>query len=358
MTIPVVLQQFILLLNSLVDRIWIAHIPDIGELAFTASGICVPIIYIAFALAELVSRGIVPQVGWLLGGDKQGEAEHTLGSFFFLDILIALLICIVFETFTDGMVSLFGGDDSTSPLAIIYLRIATPGYALSIIASGLTAFLLAEGRSRLASTILGVGIGLNLLLDPLFIFGFKWGVAGAAWATTISELASAGLALYFIVENRGLRLRRRNLRLSWKHLSPCLALGATPMLLVLAETLQLGVYNRVLLQIGGDMAIGAMALAVMLNDFFYFPVYGMAFGSQPITSYNLGAGQPERVHSTLRILLAATLAWSLAVWLVMMIFSAPISGLVLGSGELSAYTAPLVKLSFTAPSAPWVRTYI
>ncbi len=130
MTIPVVLQQFILLLNSLVDRIWIAHIPDIGELAFTASGICVPIIYIAFALAELVSRGIVPQVGWLLGGDKQGEAEHTLGSFFFLDILIALLICIVFETFTDGLVSLFGGDDSTSPLAIIYLRIATPGYAL------------------------------------------------------------------------------------------------------------------------------------------------------------------------------------------------------------------------------------
>ena len=96
----------------------------------------------------------------------------------------------------------------------------------------------------------------------------------------------------------------------------------------------------------------------MLNDFFYFPVYGMAFGSQPITSYNLGAGQPERVHSTLRILLAATLAWSLAVWLVMMIFSAPITGLVLGSGELSAYTAPLVKLSFTAPSAPWVRTYI
>ena len=87
-------------------------------------------------------------------------------------------------------------------------------------------------------------------------------------------------------------------------------------------------------------------------------VYGMAFGSQPITSYNLGAGQPERVHSTLRILLAATLAWSLAVWLVMMIFSAPITGLVLGSGELSAYTAPLVKLSFTAPSAPWVRTYI
>ena len=346
MTIPVVLQQFVLLLNSLVDRIWIAHIPDVGELAFTASGICVPIIYIAFALAELVSRGIVPRVGWMLGSGKQGDAEHTLGAFFALDILLALLICIVFETFTGGLVSLFGGDESTSPLAILYLRISTPGYALNLIASGLTAFLLAEGRSRLASTILGVGIGLNLLLDPLFIFGFKWGVAGAAWATTISELTSAGLALYYIAANHGLRLRRRNLRLSWKQLSPCLALGVTPMVLVLAETLQLGVYNRVLLQLGGDMAIGAMALAVMLNDFFYFPVYGMAFGAQPITSYNLGAGQPERVHSSLGLLLVATLVWSLAVWMVMMFFSAPISSLVLGSGELSAYTAPLVRLSF------------
>ena len=124
MTLPVVLQQFVLLLNSLVDRIWIAHIPDTGELAFTASGICVPIIYIVFAISELVSTGIVPRVGWLLGAGNRDKAESTLGNFILLDIVLALLVCLVLESFSYGLVSLFGGDELTSPLAVTYLRIS------------------------------------------------------------------------------------------------------------------------------------------------------------------------------------------------------------------------------------------
>lgn len=346
MTFPVVLQQFILLLNSLVDRIWIAHIPDIGELAFTASGICVPIIYIVFAITELVGTGIVPRVGWLLGQGDQNEAERTLGAFVLLDIILASFIFIVFEAFTPQLVKLFGGDELTSPLAITYLRIAAPGYALNIVASGLTPFLLAEGRSKLASSILGAGIGINMLLDPILIFGFDLGITGAALATTISGLTSTALAIGCILGNRDLHLQRSNMKLSWKLMRPCLAIGVTPMTLVLAETIQLGVYNHMLLRMGGDMTIGAMTLVVMLFDFFYFPVYGMAYGSQPITSYNLGSGHSERVFANIRILLGSTLVWSLVVWLVMVFLTTPVVSLVLGGGQLASYTAPLVRLSF------------
>ena len=346
MTIPVVLQQFILLLNSFVDRIWIAHIPDVGEQAFTASGICVPVIYIIFALSELVSTGIVPRVGWLLGRGDRPEAERTLGSFVALDLGLALCVCLIIELFTGPLVSLFGGDATTSPLAVAYLRFATPGYALTIITSGLAPFLLADGRSRLASTILATGIGLNLLLDPLFIFGFGWGIIGAAWATTISGFTSAALVLACTCRNRELRLQRSNLHLSWRLMRPCLALGLTPMVLVLAETMQLGVYNHVLLRIGGDMAIGAITMVVMLSDFFYFPVYGMAFGSQPVTSYNYGSGLADRVSANVRLLLKATLVWSLLVWVVMVFFTAPVVRLVLGSGALADFAVPLVRLAF------------
>ena len=346
MTIPVVLQQFILLLNSLVDRIWIAHIPDVGELAFTASGICVPIIYIIFALSELVGTGIAPRVGWLLGNGNRAEAERTLGAFVIFDILLALFVCLAIETFIHELIAGFGGDAATSPLATTYLCIATPGYALNIVAAGLAPFLLAQGHSRLAATILGTGIGLNLLLDPLFIFAFGWGIAGAAWATTLSGFASVALAVGFTYRNHELRLRRSNLHLSWRLMRPCLALGLTPMALVMAETVQLGVYNRLLLHLGGDMAIGAIALVVVLYDFFYFPIYGMAYGAQPITSYNLGAGQPERALTNVQMLMKSTLVWSLVVWVLMVFFTAPIVSLVLGNVPLSAFAAPLVRLSF------------
>ena len=346
MTIPVVLQQFILLLNSLVDRIWIAHIPEVGEQAFTASGICVPVIYIIFALSELVGTGIVPRVSWLLGSGNRTEAERTLGNFALLDVALAFFVCLIIEMFSEPLVTLFGGDVITSPLAVSYLRIATPGYAMTIVTSGLAPFLLADGRSRLASAILGSGIALNLLLDPLFIFGFGWGIAGAAWATTISGFISAALVIVFTLRNSELRLRRNDLCLSWRRMRPCLALGLTPMVLVLAETLQLGVYNRVLFKLGGDMAIGAITMVVMLYDFFYFPVYGMAFGSQPITSYNYGSGLTERVFANVRLLLKATLAWSLIVWVLMEFVTAPVVNLVLGNVPLAAFAVPLVRLSF------------
>jgi len=348
MALPVVLQQLLMLLNLVVDRMWIAHIPEVGQLAFTASGICVPIIYMVLSLAELVGTGISPRVGWLLGEGRQREAEQTLGAMLALDLLVAIAAGAAIESFCPSLISIFGGSEQTAPLAETYLRISTPGNVLSIISTGLAPFLLVQGYAKRAAIVLGTGIVLNMVLDPVLIFLAGWGIAGAAWATTIAEATAALLAVSMICRGSGLKLRLSTLRPDWRMVAPCLALGVTPMAMMLAETLQMGVCNQVLFRLSGDAGVGAMALVIMLHDFLYFPVYGMAYGVQPVTSYNLGARKPQRTRQNVRLLIRSTLLWSAAVWAVMMLLTEPVVRLVIGDGPMLAYAVPMVRLSFVA----------
>ena len=346
MAVPVMLQQMLVWLDNVIDRIWIAHIPDIGQLAFTASAVCAPIVFMIIALSELVGTGIAPQVGYHLGQGNRQRAEQTLGSLFLFDMLLAVLVCGVIEWQCSPLVRLFGGSDQTAALSELYLLISTPGNALCIVSGGLAPFLLAQGRSTEAGIVLGSGIVLNMLLDPLLIFGFNMGLAGAAWATTIAETAAAVFAIACLMRRGDIKLRRVNIRLKWRLIVPCLALGVTPMVMMLAETLQMGVYNRTLYTMVGDVGVGTMALVIMLFNFIYFPFYGMAFGVQSITSYNLGANRLDRVRENVRLLMKATLTWSVVVWLLMMLFTKPVVQLVIGDGAMTDYAVPMVRLSF------------
>ena len=346
MAVPVILQQLLIWLDNVIDRIWIAHIPDIGQLAFTASAVCVPIIYMIMALAELTGTGIAPQVGYHLGQGNRQRAEQTLGSFFLFNMLLAVVVCVVIEWQCTPLIRLFGGSDQTEALSEIYLRISTPGNALCILSGGLAPFLLAQGRSKEAGIVIGSGIVLNMLLDPLLIFGFDMGLAGAAWATTIAETFAALLAIAYLRRPGDIQLRLQHLRLRWDLIAPCLALGVTPMVMMLAETVQMGVYNRTLYAMVGDVGVGTMALVIMLYNFFYFPFYGMAFGVQSVTSYNLGANRWDRVRENIRMLMKVSLVWSLAVWLLMMLCTKPIVQLTIGDGTMTDYAVPMVRLSF------------
>lgn len=348
MAVPVILQQLLIWLDNVIDRIWIAHIPDIGQLAFTASAVCVPIVYMIMALAELTGTGIAPQVGYHLGQGNRHRAEQTLGSFFLFNMLLAAVVCAVIEWQCNPLIRLFGGSDQTEALSELYLRISTPGNALCILSGGLAPFLLAQGRSKEAGFVIGSGIVLNMLLDPLLIFAFDMGLAGAAWATTIAETFAALLAIAYLRRPGDIQLRLRHLRLRWDLIAPCLALGVTPMVMMLAETVQMGVYNRTLYAMVGDVGVGTMALVIMLYNFFRFPFYGMAFGVQSVTSYNLGANRWDRVRENVKMLMKVTLVWSLAVWLLMMLCTKPIVQLTIGDGTMTDYAVPMVRLSFVA----------
>lgn len=346
MTMPVVLQQLLLLLNNVIDRIWIAHIPDVGQLAFTASGVCVPIIYGIMALAELTGAGISSHIGLLLGKGCQERAERTLGSMLAFSLLLALVTLLLVEVFCPDLVHLFGGSPQTAAMAECYLRISTPGNVLCIVSSMLAAFLLVQGHSTEAALVLATGIVLNMVFDPIFIFLFGWGIAGAAWATAVAETTSAVMAIVLLGRVGNLRPRLNLLRLEWRYIIPCLALGASPMVMLLAETVQMGVYNQTLYRLAGEWGVGTMALVIMVHDFLYFPVYGMAFGSQPVTSYNMGAGKWQRVRANVRLLLVSTFVWSMMVWLVMLFLTEPVVRMVIGNGPMVDYAVPMVRLSF------------
>ena len=332
--------------DNVIDRIWIGHIPDIGQLAFTASAVCAPIVFMIIALSELVGTGIASRVGYDLGkGDRQ-RAEQTLGSFFLFDMLLAVIVCGVIEWQCSPLVRLFGGSDQTAALSELYLLISTPGNALCIVSGGLAPFLLAQGRSTEAGMVLGSGIILNMLLDPLLIFVFNMGLAGAAWATTIAEAAAAVFAIACLMRRGDIQLRRNHFRLRWDLIAPCLALGVTPMVMMLAETVQMGVYNQTLYSMVGDVGVGTMALVIMLYNFFYFPFYGMAFGVQSVTSYNLGAARWDRVRENVKLLMKVTLLWSLVVWLLMMLFTRPVVQLTIGDGAMTDYAVGMTRLAF------------
>lgn len=347
MSVPMVLQQFILLLNNIIDRVWVAHIPDVGEAAFTATGVCAPIVYLIISMSELVGTGVAPHVGFLLGKGERRKTELTLGTFFVFNLFMALVVMLLVEWQCMPLITLFGGSEQTAELSEIYLRISTLGNAFCIVSEGLAPFLLAQGRSTEASVVLAAGVVLNMLLDPLLIFGFDMGMAGAAWATTIAEVTAAVLAVVFLCRKGDIRLHLWAIRqMDWRLMLPCLALGVTPMIMILAESLQLGIYNQALSSMVGDVGVGTMALVCTLYDFFYFPVFGMAYGVQSVISYNIGASQWDRVNATVKLLLRSTLVWSVLVWIVMLAMPEPVVCLVLDEGDMTDYAVPMVRLSF------------
>ena len=347
MSVPMVMQQFILLLNNIIDRVWVAHIPDVGEAAFTATGVCAPIVYLIISMSELVGTGVAPHVGFLLGKGERRKTELTLGTFFVFNLLMALVVMLLVEWQCMPLITLFGGSEQTAELSEIYLRISTLGNAFCIVSEGLAPFLLAQGRSTEASVVLAAGVVLNMLLDPLLIFGFDMGMAGAAWATTIAEVTAAVLAVVFLCRKGDIRLHLWAIRqMDWRLMLPCLALGVTPMIMILAESLQLGIYNQALSGMVGDVGVGTMALVCTLYDFFYFPVFGMAYGVQSVISYNIGASQWDRVNATMKLLLRSTLVWSILVWIVMLAMPEPVVRLVLDEGDMTDYAVPMVRLSF------------
>ncbi len=347
MSVPMVLEQFVMLLNNIIDRVWVAHIPDVGDAAFTATGVCAPIVYLIMGMSELVSTGVSPHVGFLLGKGERNKSERTLATFLVFNLLMAVVMTLIVEWQCVPLITLFGGSDQTADLAETYLRISAPGNAICVISEGLAPFLLAQGRSTEASIVLAAGIVLNMILDPIFIFGFDMGMAGAAWATTVAESLAAIMAVVFLCRKGDVRLHLWAFRqMDWRLILPCLALGVTPMVMILAESLQLGIYNQTLSSLVGDLGVGTIALVCTLYDFFYFPVFGMASGVQSIISYNLGAGRFKRVRTTIKTLILATLVWSITVWIVMIAIPEPVVNLVLDEGDMADYAVPMVRLSF------------
>lgn len=320
MAVPAITAQIINLLYNMVDRMYIGHIPDVGATALTAVGVTMPIIMVISAFAALVSMGGAPRSSIMMGKEDKDGAEKILGNCTTALVFISVTLTALVLIFGEKMLMTFGASENTIKYALDYLNIYAFGTLFVQLALGLNAFVTAQGFAKTSMFTVLVGAVLNIILDPIFIFGFNMGVKGAALATIISQGVSALWVMKFLTGDKtSLKIKRKYLKIDFKVLLPCIALGLAPFIMQSTESLLAISFNTSLLKYGGDLAVGAMTILSSVMQFSMLPLVGLTQGATPIISFNYGAGNSDRVKEAFLLLLKVSLTYSIGLWAMTMI---------------------------------------
>ena len=311
LAVPTVTAQLVNALYNIVDRMYIGHIEGVGDLALTGLGVCFPVIMFVSALSALVGMGGGSRAVVRMGaGDPEG-ANAILGNCATLLVVLSVVFTILLQLVKEPMLYLFGATDNTIGYALDYLTIYLWGTIFVEISLGLNFFITAQGFSTVGMATVLIGAVINIVLDPILIFGFNMGVQGAALATITAQAVSAVWVVWFLLGKRTkLRLQRRFARLDWKVLAPVLALGVSPFIMQSTESLVNIAFNSSLKAYGGDPAVGAMTICSSIMQVFYLLFQGLSQGGQPIVGYNYGAGNLDRVKKTFRLVFTCSLVFS------------------------------------------------
>ncbi len=315
LALPAIVAQMVNLLYNMVDRIYIGHIPENGDMALTGLGLCFPVLMIITAFAQLIGGGGAPLVAIHMGKGEKEEAEKILGSGVAMLTLIALTITVVLLFTAEPVLRIFGASDNTLPYAEDYLRIYVLGTIFVMFSLGLNPFITTQGFSKDAMKTVLIGAVCNIILDPIFIFGLNMGVKGAALATILSQGVSAAWVLTFLTGKKSmLHIQRRFMKVDFKILLPVMALGVSPFIMSATESAINIAFNMSLSRFGGDVAVGAMTILCSIMQLQFMPVQGLAQGAQPIMSYNYGAGNRERVTKAIKLLLVISFGYTMLFW--------------------------------------------
>ena len=346
LAIPTVIAQLVNMLYNIVDRIYIGHIADIGSLALTGVGVCMPIIMIVTAFAALVASGSAPRASIAMGRGDRDTAEKLLGGSFSLQIAISLTLTAVLLLFGHDFLLAFGASENTIEYADSYLNIYAFGTLFVELTLGMNAFITAQGFATTGMLTVLIGAVCNIVLDPILIFGLNMGVRGAALATVISQGVSCVWVVSFLMGKKtSLRLKTQNMRIdNMKLLGPCIALGLSTFIMQSTESIISVCFNSSLLKYGGDIAVGAMTILTSVMQFAMLPLQGLAQGAQPISSYNFGARHAARVRQTFFALLKASLTYSVILWACIMLFPQAFAGIFTPDAELLAFTAKALRI--------------
>lgn len=345
LAIPTVIAQLVNMLYNIVDRIYIGHIPDAGSLALTGVGVCMPIIMIVSAFAALVSAGGAPRASISMGKGDIDLAEKILGGCFLLQIIVSLILTVVLSLFGENLLLAFGASENTISYATSYLSIYALGTLFVQLTLGMNAFVTAQGFTKVSMISVAVGAIINIVLDPIMIFGFHMGVRGAALATVISQAISCTVVVIFLCSKKSLlRLKLNNLNIKPQVVLPCIALGTAAFIMQSSESVISVCFNSSLLKYGGDIAVGAMTILTSVMQFAMLPLQGIAQGAQPITSYNYGAKNAERVKKTFRVLLTACLVYSVVLWAVVMLVPQFFVGIFTPEADMIEFASKALRI--------------
>ena len=307
LAIPSVLAQIVNVLYNIVDRIYIGRIPGVGAVALTGVGVTFPIITIISAFSGFASGGGAPLAAIALGQGDRKRAERILGNCVSMLLFFTVILLAFFFVFQKPLLYVFGASDNTIGYSSTYISIYLLGTVFVELAVGLNTFISAQGQARTAMFSVLIGAVVNIVLDPIFIFVFHMGVAGAAVATIISQALSAAWVLRFLCsEKSGIRLKKAGMKLDFSLIGQIMALGVSPFVMSATESAITIVMNHGLQVYGGDLYVGSMTILQSVLQLVFVPISGFTNGVQPIISYNFGAGKFDRVKMTIKRMISIT----------------------------------------------------
>lgn len=323
LSMPAVVAQIVNLLYNIVDRIYIGHMKDVGSLALTGVGLCFPVICLVMAFTMLVAQGGAPRAAIEMGKGDIKRAEKILGNCFSMLIIISAALTVLFLLTGEKILMLFGASESTIVYALPYMQIYVAGSVFVMLSLGLNMFITTQGFTKVSMATVVIGAVSNIILDPIFIFGFKMGVRGAALATIISQAISAVWVVAFLFgEKTKLKIRRENILPIPKIVLPVLALGIAPFIMNSTEALVNVAFNSSLQKYGGDLAVGAMTVCATIFQFAWVPAQGIGQGSQPIISYNYGAKNVSRVKKAVKTMFVVNFTYIFVIGVMIELFPA------------------------------------
>lgn len=320
MALPAVAAQFVNLLYAIVDRVYIDHIPGIGTDALAGVGVTMSIVILISSFSAIVGAGGAPLAAIALGQGNRERAGKILGNGFVLLLLFTVVTSSLAYLFMEPVLLLTGASEHTLGYAEDYLSVYLLGTLFVELSVGLNAFINTQGRPGIAMTSVLIGAAMNIVLDPVFIFGLDMGVKGAALATILSQACSAGWVLRFLFSRQAsLPLERRYMKLDKGIVLSMLALGVSPFIMASTESLVGFVLNGSLKHFG-DIHVSALAILQSAMQFASVPLVGFAQGFVPVASYNYGHGYKDRVRSCFRISLITMFSFNFVLMLLMICF--------------------------------------
>lgn len=320
LAIPAIIGQLISLLYNLVDRMYIGHIEGIGGEALTGVGVTAPLLIIISAFSVLIGMGGAPRASIKMGEKDNEGAEEIMGNCFVSLIGISVVLTILFLLFNEKLLILFGASEKTLPYALEYIEIYTLGTIFVQLAVGMNPFISSQGFAKISMITVSIGAIINIILDPIFIYGFKMNVKGAALATIISQAVSAIWVIRFLNGDKTiLKLKKENFKIDMSIMKPVLLLGLSPFVMQITESFIIIAFNSSLQKYGGDVAVGAMTILSASMQFTFLPLSGLTQGAQPIISYNYGAKNKKRMKDAFKYLFICTVSYSTLFWILMMI---------------------------------------
>lgn len=315
LAIPMTLAQLINVLYSIIDRIFIGRIPENATLALTGLGLCLPIVSIVMAFANLFGMGGAPLCSIERGRGNAEEAEKIMGNSFMLMLLFGVILTVLGLIFKKPLLYMFGASDATYPFAAQFAEIYLLGTVFVMVGLGMNSFINSQGFGTVGMMTVLLGAVVNIILDPIFIFAMNMGVRGAALATVIAQFLSALWTVKFLTGKKAiLKLKLSCFHLEKYRVKSIIGLGMSGFTMAVTNSVVQVMYNASLQQYGGDLYVGVMTIINSVREVFTMPVKGLTNSAQPVMGFNYGAEEYGRVKQAIVFTSIVPIVYTTAVW--------------------------------------------